>query len=187
MGEPNRHQGSRPGERGYILALLLGICTVMVIHLQRALPNVYAEVQRELEAELIYRGEHLAKGIKIYQAKRGAYPSGLDQLVNVKPRLIRKYYKDPMTHEGDWIMVLGVQGPKSGDVTGLPVVGFHSSSPRDSFRAYHGKTIYNEWVFSAADNLLGIPGGVQDLSFGGVPKPSEEPPSSPPTGEKPTK
>lgn len=171
MEDRLQQRGSRAGERGYILALLLGICTVMGIHLQRAIPAAWAEVQRELEAELIYRGEHLAKGIKVFQQRRGVYPSDMEQLMNTRPRFVRKLYKDPITNEGEWIWVLAVQGPKSGDTKGLPVVGFHSSSNKDSFRSYRGKTIYSDWVFSAADNLLGIPGAPQEPAKGDLLKP----------------
>lgn len=166
--ENQKHQrGSRAGERGYILALLLGICTIMAIHLQRAIPAVHAEVQRELEAELVYRGEHIAKGIRRFKEKRGAYPSKLDQLVKTRPRFVRKLYGDPMNHDGNWILVLAVQGPKSGDISGLPIVGIHSSSQQDSFRSYHRKTIYSDWIFSSTDDLFGIPGGAQESMPGG--------------------
>jgi hypothetical protein len=46
------------------------------------------------------------------------------------------------------------------------MVGFHSSSNGNSFRSYRQKTIYSDWVFSATDNLLGIPGGIQQIQQG---------------------
>ena len=140
------------------MALLLAICTVMAIHLQKAIPAAYVEVQREAEAELIYRGEHLRNGIKAFQKRGGGYPTKLDQLLKTKPRLIRKVYKDPMTAEGEWAYVYPVQTGKGGSTEGLPIVGIHSKSSKDSFRKYRNKTIYSDWVFSATDNLLGIPG-----------------------------
>ena len=148
----------RSGERGYVLALLLGVCTLMGIHLMKAIPAAHAEVQREMEAELIYRGEHLANGIQAYQKRTGGYPTSLDQLVKLKPRLVRKVYTDPMTPEGAWIPVFAVQVSKTGSTEGLPIVGIHSSSQKDSFRMYRNKTLYSDWVFSGASNLLGVPG-----------------------------
>ena len=149
---------SRRGERGYILALLLGVCTIMGIHLLKAIPAAHAEVQRELEADLIYRGEHLANGIEAYKKRTGAYPTILEQLIKLKPRLVRKLYTDPMTAEGNWVLVYGVMAGRSGSTEGLPIVGIRSASQKDSFRMYRNKTIYSDWVFSASNNLLGIPG-----------------------------
>lgn len=159
----------RSGERGYVLALLLGVCTLMGIHLMKAIPAAHAEVQREMEAELIYRGEHLANGIQAYQKRTGGYPTNLDQLVKLKPRLVRKVYTDPMTPEGAWIPMYAVPVPQGGSVEGLPIVGIHSSSQKDSFRMYRNKTIYSDWVFTGASNLLGVPGSQ-----------SPQPPANPP-------
>lgn len=163
-----RQTGSRTGEQGYILALLLGVCTIMSIHLLKAIPAASAEVQRELEAELVYRGEHIANGIQAYNRRAGAYPVTLEQLTKSKPRLIRKLYRDPMTPDGTWVPVYGVQPARGGSTEGLPIVGIHSSSQKDSFRMYRNKTIYSDWIFSAANNqLLGIPGGQAAPAQGG--------------------
>ena len=167
-------KGSRAGERGYILALLLGICTVMLIVLQRALPAVNAEVQRENEAELIYRGEHLAKGIKAYQAKTGGYPTDLNQLLKLNPKFIRKVYRDPMTASGEWDYIYAVAPGASGNTSNLPIVGVRSHSPKDTFRLYKNKTVAHEWIFAATDNLLGLPGS-KGSGEGGGDKPKDAP------------
>jgi hypothetical protein len=164
MGTSLRSEGGvhRRGERGYILALLLGICTVMVISLQKALPAVRSEVQRENEAELIYRGEHLARGLRMYQARTGGYPTSLDQLLKVNPKLIRRVYRDPMTSSGEWQLVYAVSPGASGDTSNLPIVGVRSRSPKDTLRMYQNKTIASDWVFSATDSILGLPGSGKD-------------------------
>ena len=54
---------TKAASRGYILAMLLAIIVAMGILLTAALPSLTAEVQRDQEAELIYRGEHIANGI----------------------------------------------------------------------------------------------------------------------------
>jgi type II secretory pathway pseudopilin PulG len=152
----------KPGTRGFILVMLLVFITSMGIFLTMALPRVATDIQRDQEAELIYRGESIANAIRQYKAKTGGYPLSLEDLTKVRPRIIRKLYLDPMTregsHEGEWDLITAVQPGASGDKTGLPVVGVKSHSQKDSFATYHDKTLISDWTFSAADNLLGIPG-----------------------------
>jgi type II secretory pathway pseudopilin PulG len=145
-------------QRGYILVMLLGFMTIMGIALTRAMPPVITEVQREQEDELIFRGEAIRDAIRRYKALTGQYPLKLEDLLKVRPRILRQLYSDPMTKEGEWDLVTAVQPGATGDLTGLPIVGVRSRSQKDSFKMYNGKTLYSDWVFSAADNLFGIPG-----------------------------
>jgi hypothetical protein len=75
-------------------ALLVGMA-VMAIMLGVALPVWRTAVQREREAELVFRGEQYANAIALFQRRTGGYPQTLDQLE--KTRAIRKLYKDPIT------------------------------------------------------------------------------------------
>lgn len=155
--------GAAPGDgprasRGFIMVMLLAFIAAMGIFLTVAMPNVATEVQRDQEAELIFRGEAIASAIKQYKAKTGGYPLNLEDLTKVRPRIVRKLYLDPMTHDGEWDLITAVQPGTSGDKTGLPIVGVRSHSQKDSFAVYHGKTLISDWTFSAADNLLGVPG-----------------------------
>ena len=166
------HEGSPTGShpqasgpersRGFILVMLLVFITAMGIFLTVAMPNVSTELQRDQEAELIFRGEAIARAIRLYKAKTGGYPLSLEELTKIRPRIIRKLYLDPMTregsHEGDWDLITAVSPGASGDKTGLPIVGVRSHCQKDSFATYQGKTLISDWPFSAADNLLGIPG-----------------------------
>ena len=143
--------------------MLLGFIVAMGIFLMVAMPNVKTEIQREQEAELIFRGEAIARAIRAYKAVTGNYPITLEDLTKVRPRIIRKLYLDPMTgengHEGEWDLITAVSPGASGDKTGLPIVGVRSYCEKDSIKTYHDKTLISDWTFSAADNLLGIPGG----------------------------
>jgi len=145
--------------RGFILVMLLIFITAMGIFLTVALPNVGTQIQRDEEAELVFRGEAIARAIALYKAKTGGYPLTLEELTKIRPRIIRKIYTDPMTPDGEWDLITAVQPGASGDKTGLPIVGVRSHCQKDSFLVYHDKTLISDWTFSAADNLLGIPGG----------------------------
>lgn len=143
-------------QRGFILALLLALITAAGILLTKAMPSVVAEVQRDQEEELIFRGEAIRNAMRRFKAKTGNYPISLEDLVKVRPRILRKLYKDPMTGEGEWDIVTAVAAGASGNTTGLPIAAIRSRSQKDSFKIYQGKTLYSEWVFSASDELLGI-------------------------------
>jgi type II secretory pathway pseudopilin PulG len=82
-------------EPGYAMAALLVGMAVMAIMLGVALPVWRTVVQREREAELVFRGEQYANAIAIFQRRTGGYPQTLDVLE--KTRAIRKLYKDPIT------------------------------------------------------------------------------------------
>src|SRR5512145_1854420 len=144
------------GQRGYILALLLALVTAAGILLTKAMPSVVAEVQRDQEEELIFRGEAIRTAMRRYKAKTGNYPTSLEDLMKVRPRILRKLYKDPMTAEGDWDIVTAVQPGASGSTAGLPIAAIRSRSQKDSFKVYQGKTLYSDWTFAASDDLLGI-------------------------------
>jgi len=146
-------------ERGFILAMLLAVITAMGIFLTMALPSIKTQVQREEEAELIFRGEAIAGAIRAYKARTGGYPLALADLTKLSPRIIRRLYTDPMTQDGEWALITAVQAGASGDTTGLPIVGVRSKCQRDSFRIYKGKTLISDWSFSGGDNLLGLPAG----------------------------
>ena len=159
MPERKSSQPARSAsERGYILVMLLALITIMGIFLMVAMPSVATEVQRDQEAELIFRGEAIASAIRVYKAKTGGYPLSLEDLTKLRPPILRKLYTDPMTPDGEWDLITAVQPGASGDKTGLPIVGVRSLCQKDSFAVYKGKTLISDWAFSAADNILGTPG-----------------------------
>jgi len=143
-------------QRGFTMALALALAVVMGIMLMKAGPLVSAEVQRENEAELIFRGEAIANAFRIYATKNGRYPMDLDEVMKVRPRILRQKYKDPMTPGGEWEYITQVRPGASGNTDGLPIVGVRSKSTLNSIRIYQNKTLVREWQFTAEQNLLGI-------------------------------
>ncbi|MDE3156071.1 MAG: type II secretion system protein [Acidobacteriota bacterium] len=75
--------------------LLVGIA-VMSILLSVAMPVWHQQMQREKEAELIFRGEQYQHAIILFQRKYGAaLPPNVQVLLDQK--FLRKKYKDPIT------------------------------------------------------------------------------------------
>ncbi len=143
-------------QRGFTMALALAMAVVMGLMLLKIGPRVSAEVQRENESELIFRGEAIALALKQFTAKAGRYPKDLDEVVKVRPRILRQKYLDPMTAVGDWEFITQVQPGASGNTEGLPIVGVRSRGNQNSIHIYQGKTQVRDWTFSADQNLLGI-------------------------------
>jgi type II secretory pathway pseudopilin PulG len=102
-------EGGQDNERGYAMAALLVSLAVMMVLMSVAMPVWKTQTQREKEAELIFRGEQIARSINLYMRKMGgaSYPPSLDVLV--QGRFLRKKYKDPMT-ENDLTLPLNQRG-----------------------------------------------------------------------------
>jgi type II secretory pathway pseudopilin PulG len=100
-------------QRGYAMAALLVSIGVMMVLMSVALPVWRHEVQREKEAELIFRGEQYARAIYLYQRKAGPgnFPPSIDLLV--QQRFLRKKYKDPIT-DGDFQIIPVAAGIQQG-------------------------------------------------------------------------
>lgn len=83
-------------ERGYAMAGLLVAIAVMGVLMSAALPVWRTYMQREKEAELVFRGQQYMRAIDLYQRRfPGAYPTDLEALV--EGRFLRRLYLDPMT------------------------------------------------------------------------------------------
>jgi type II secretory pathway pseudopilin PulG len=174
-------------ERGYAMAALLVSLAVMSVLMSVALPAWRHEVQREKEAELVFRGEQYARAVALYRAKNAnAFPPSVDVLVQGK--YLRKKYLDPITNKDFDVIGVGVQSPspqqgpgqRSGQNTsggrGTPappatvqppggsttavsggIMGVHSKSQETSIRIYKGQTRYDQWNF--VFTALNRPGG----------------------------
>ena len=105
-------------ERGYAMAALLIMLSMMSIALSMLLPAWGTMAKREREAELIFRGQQYARAVALYQRARGAFPPSIDVLVTEK--FLRKKFKDPMTKDGEF-QVIGVGMPVPGQATPPPV------------------------------------------------------------------
>ena len=172
---------------GYAMAALLVALAVMAILLSAAMPTWRQMVQREKEAELIFRGQQYARAIGLFQRKYAAtFPPDVDTLVRQK--FLRKKYQDPMAPDGEFQVLYQVQqapgtqpggrgragggigsstrvgsGSATSPGSGLTgprggVIGVASKSTEASIRIYNGRTHYNEWQFIYTPALMQQPG-----------------------------
>ena len=97
---------------------------IMSITLAVAMPAWSAFVQREKEAEAIFRGLQYAEAIRVFQQRHGRLPTTLEELVKVEPRAIRQLYTNPLNESGKWGLLMQTQGSGgAGAATGRAAVG----------------------------------------------------------------
>src|SRR4030095_5950572 len=67
---PYRRDSSSSGEQGWaLLGLLLALGVISIVLSSSVIPNVQMQVQRDKEAEMLYRGDKMAKGIARYYSR----------------------------------------------------------------------------------------------------------------------
>jgi hypothetical protein len=101
-----------------MLLVAIVMATILSLFLAMAIRPVRTSHQRLLERDLIYRGEHIATGIRRYYLQHGRFPFSLEELIENEPRLVRRLYTDPMTTDGSWTLVYLVPGDRNA-MTGL--------------------------------------------------------------------
>jgi len=95
--------------QGYVLLTLLLLLTVLSIGLMVAVPVWQTQIRREKEEELIFRGKQYVEAIRIFQLRHpGRFPAKLEDLLEKK--CIRRLWRDPMTSQGEWNLVLHLEG-----------------------------------------------------------------------------
>ena len=92
-----------------MVALLVAI-SIMAIMMTAAMPAWHTMVQREKEAELVFRGEQIARAIGLYQRRFANAPApSIDFLV--EQRFLRKKYKDPIANDDFQVLTSGTNQP----------------------------------------------------------------------------
>jgi type II secretory pathway pseudopilin PulG len=110
----------KAGQTGFSYISALIFVAVIGITLTAGSRYWSTMIKREKEQELLFRGDQIRKAIEVYykaaSGGRGSqYPSSLKDLLK-DPRLptpqryLRKVYKDPMTDEGQWNIVMAPNG-----------------------------------------------------------------------------
>ena len=95
-----QHERRARPDAGYAMAVLLAGIAIMGIVWTLVVPVWKQAVQREKEAELIFRAGQYARAVALYQRKyANAFPPSVEVLLREK--FLRKKYKDPVTN-GDF-------------------------------------------------------------------------------------
>ena len=174
-------------ERGVTYLFLMFAIVVIGLTTTAAAKQWKAMVQRELEADLLYKGIEIQNALALYSAtiKAGrvmpgeVYPQSLAELTRLPKPYLRKAYADPMSH-GDWEYLRsptgGIMGVRSKS-RGTP---FKKHDFPQAVRHLEGRASYHDWIFqypnpSTAGSLPGAPPGAPPP----VPPPGSNPFSQP--------
>jgi len=142
--------------------MLLILIATLNIGLMVAVPLWQTQMQREKEEELIFRGQQYVEAIRVYQLKHpGLFPSSIEVLI--KERCLRREFKDPMTADGEWNLILatGRSSPQGGggqqvmvappealsSIVNPQIIGVVSRSTKKSIRIYNDQDSYDQWLF----------------------------------------
>ncbi len=166
-------------KQGYSILILLFAVTIISIGLLVAVPVWQTQIRRERETELIFRGRQYVEAIRLFQTKKpGEYPNTLKELV--EERFLRKLYKDPITRDGVWNIILLPPAPsakKGGPVQKIliapefaldslahpRIIGVVSTSTEQSIKIYNNQDTYDKWLFFYGQS----PGKMPEIIFYG--------------------
>lgn len=141
-------------------------------------------VQREKEAELLFRGQAIKRAIDFYyrtsRAGFAQFPRTLEELLKdpgspAVRRYLRKIYPDPVTG-GEWVLIKDGSGRVKGVHSASEEAPLKTANFPEEFKSFEGKKKYSEWVFESKPQALpggGIPGTIP------VPPPTPLPPPTP--------
>ncbi|MBI3391657.1 MAG: type II secretion system protein [Nitrospirae bacterium] len=111
---------------------------------------------REREAELLFRGQAIREGIRQYYEKSPGtlktFPQDLKDLISDPRtpgtrRYLRKLYRDPMTPDGEWVLVRGAGGGVRGVRSASERAPFKRANFPKGLEPFAGKEKVSEWVF----------------------------------------
>lgn len=146
----------RRPQSGFTYLMLLwwvAISGVMLVALSHSWSNAS---RREREAELVWRGEEIRRGIESYASVPvsdgvSKLPQRLEDLLEDRrsgtlQRHVRRLWRDPITGQARWGLVRE-GGTGSGLTAPGGITGVHSLSTQAPLRAPDGVKRYDEWRF----------------------------------------
>jgi type II secretory pathway pseudopilin PulG len=134
-----------------LLTAIMGIAIASANHTWRTM------VKRELEAELLFRGDQIRRAIKSYHQASGdssspTYPLSLNDLLK-DPRFpgairhLRKVYSDPFTGKRDWVVLRDGSGRIKGVYSSHPGKPLKRVNFEDPYGFFSKAKTYQDWQF----------------------------------------
>ncbi len=138
----------------YISALIM--IAIASIALTEAVRLWQTVAKREREEELIFRGDQIRRAITSYATStdQGAlqYPRGFSDLLK-DPRFpgvkrhLRKLYRDPMTDDGKWGLILAEGGGFKGVFSKSEHIPLKTSNFPKEYVSFEKRNKYSDWKF----------------------------------------
>ena len=148
---------SNPRGFAYSLAIIavvaLGLGALAAVDLEST------ALWREREAELLFRGQAIREAIRQYYEKSPGtlktFPQDLKDLLSDPRtpgtrRYLRKLYRDPMTPDGEWVVIRGAGGGIRGVRSASERAPFKRANFPKGLEPFGGKEKVSDWVFEYA-------------------------------------
>ena len=113
--------------------------------------------KREKEQELLFRGDQILRGIESYHKRPSAgsgnaYPGRLEDLLKdprslAVRRYVRKIYRDPMTEDGVWGLIVDQQGGIKGVFSKSKDKPLKVGDFPYGYEAFEKAEAYSDWKF----------------------------------------
>lgn len=142
---------------GFTLVSVLCMIVVMSIAMMGASKYWQTTVKRENEKELIFRGDQIRQAIKSYyhsskDERNPSYPQNFQALLKdprslAVKRHLRKPYKDPMTENGEWGVVLDKGGKLKGIFSKSKKKPLKISGFSKEYTYFENAKTYSDWRF----------------------------------------
>lgn len=93
---------------GFTLIAIVMWIAILTILIAAVGPSIAMVMRRERETELIFRGKQYARSITQFRKRYGRYPNTLKEMYEIRPRTLRRLWKEPMCDCPDWhLLILG--------------------------------------------------------------------------------
>lgn len=145
----------RSKQKGFtFLAVMFSIVLIGII-IGTAARQLATVAKREKEAELLFRGQAIRRGIELYyrtsRAGFSQYPRSLEELIKDPGspgirRYLRKLYTDPITG-GEWVLIRDGSGRVKGVRSASEEAPLKVARFPEELKSFEEKKKYSEWVF----------------------------------------
>lgn len=163
MNRTNRSYRSYGSHHGFSFLFVLFAVVLVGLSMMGANKQWTTMMQREREAELLYRGDQYRRAVKSYvdglpQSTPRRYPRTVDELLKDErpPKLkrhLRSPYKDPITG-GPFFAVACKDGMKGVLSSSQGMTLKHDNFPLE-YEQFRSATAYREWIFQYEPGALG--------------------------------
>ncbi len=147
-------QSSRCRQKGFTFVGVMVMMTIMLITMGAVSDVWHTVMQRENEQELLFIGHQFRKAIgKFYEKSGRGYPASLDELLESpvgstgKARFLRKIYRDPMTGEAKWGLILGRDGKITGIYSLSEAKPYKVADFIEADNSFKDAEKYSDWKF----------------------------------------
>jgi type II secretory pathway pseudopilin PulG len=101
------------GSSGFTLVGVVIAIAILTILLAAVGPSIATIIQRDKEIELVFRGKQYARSIVAFQKRYGRYPNELKELYALRPRSIRRLWREPLCNCDDGWQVIIAGSPEA--------------------------------------------------------------------------